>query len=242
MSQESIGCGQFVEDDFEFMRSANKLMFAHGTLSWWAGFLGNGSDIACYSKWRGGKNINLAWVPADGWRHWGPATAPQHETKQYHLRTLANKYGLRYFVETGTRGGAMLKALRNEFDMMYSVEIIRAAYEKIQSRLKNVNNAKLFLGDSAVLMPRMIKLLGDNNALFWLDAHDNRNSTPILDELTAILPTKQDHVIVIDDLRYFGTEVAYPSEEKIRNLVLSRQPGAYIDTQFDSIRIFCNGK
>ena len=234
-----VRAGNFVEDDFRYMMAANKLMLQHGTLAWWAGVLGEAEEVAVYGRWRGKKKGNLGWTDLPGWRQWGRKTAPPHNLKQRHLLRLAKSRKLTRFVETGTRGGAMLKALYKEFSQLDSVEIIPEAFRKLSSKLKNYTNVKLFLGDSAERLPEMLSRLNGAPALFWLDAHDGRNSTPILAELKHIFTlTTAKHTIVIDDMRYFGSEKAYPSIDMIKDITLHYRPDALIDIQCDAIRIF----
>lgn len=239
-----VRAGHSIVSDFEYMRGFKKIMLQHGTLAWWAAALGNADQVSVYGPWRGAKSINLGWTDLPGWKQWGRATAPIPDVKLYHLKGLANKFGLKTFVETGTRGGTTLFGLENEFDRMHSVEIIQAAYEKVFQQVqykKLTEKISLYLGDSA---EELKKILLQVNAptLFWLDAHDGRNSTPILKELDLILPEFFPHVLVIDDSRYFGTEEAYPTIDQIRAKVKQLCPKAYMDIKFDSIRIFMGGK
>lgn len=237
--QPNVRVGNTVKSDFQFMMRFNQFLFQHGTLAWWAAALSGAEEVALYGKWRGQKQINLGWTDFPGWRQWGQATAPPHNLKTRHLRNLAQEYGLKTFVETGTRGGTTLLALADCFDQMYSVEIIEAAYKKIQRRVRQ-KHIHTYLGDSAEVLPKILDKHITGPTLFWLDAHDGRNSTPILKELEAIALRAGDlkHVLVIDDSRYFGTEPAYPTKRTIENFVKEKWPGAKLDYRFDSIRIF----
>lgn len=233
-----VRVGNTVKEDFDYIRSFDKILFQHGTLAWWAAALSFALDVAVYGRWRGGKSINLGWTDLPGWRQWGRATAPQHDLKDWHLRNIAQEYGLKTFVETGTRGGAALLALKDCFDKMYSVEIIEPAYRKVARKLAKYGHIRLYLGDSAKVLPEILKHV-KKPTLFWLDAHDGRKSTPIMKELSIILSHDLlHHVLVIDDSRYFGTEKAYPSKEEIESLVMSLRSGAKVDYKFDAIRIW----
>ena len=62
-----------VLDDFNFMRQFDKILFQHGTMSWWAAFLSNASQVGVYGPWRpwkGTSNKNLSDVKIDGWFKW----------------------------------------------------------------------------------------------------------------------------------------------------------------------------
>ena len=239
----SVRAGYSVESDFEFMRIFKQVMLAHGTLAWWAAALGNAEKVGVYGKWRSGKDCNLAWTDLPGWFQWGDKTAPERDVKEYHLTQLALRSRCSLFVETGTRGGLTLAHLAHLFDKSYSVEIIPEAYEKARrtvAKLGVADKVEMYLGDSAQvikeIMPKITK-----PTLFWLDAHDGRNSTPIMQELDVILRNFKHHVIVIDDSRYFGTEEAYPTIDQVRELVNELCPVAAVDVKFDAIRIFMKG-
>ncbi len=62
-----------VEDDFNFIRTFDNILFEHGTMSWWASFLSDASRIGVYGPWRSWKkdlNKNLSKVTIDGWFQW----------------------------------------------------------------------------------------------------------------------------------------------------------------------------
>ena len=65
--------GQSVKDDFELMRRHQSLLFQHGTLAWWAAFLGHGRRVGLYRHWRHQtfKSLGcLSNTPIPGWFHW----------------------------------------------------------------------------------------------------------------------------------------------------------------------------
>lgn len=68
---------------------------------------------------------------------------------------------------------------------------------------KNLN-VELVLGDSSQVLFEKIKYI-NKNILFWLDGHADY-SIPLLDELEQIkLLDNSEHIIMIDDVRMFGT-------------------------------------
>jgi len=63
-----------VKDDFNFMRSFDKILFQHGTLSWWAAALSHASQVGVFGPWRptdGKMNKNLGKTDFLGWFSWG---------------------------------------------------------------------------------------------------------------------------------------------------------------------------
>ncbi len=60
-------------EDFNFMRGFKNILFEHGTMSWWAAFLGDPKKVGVYGPWRswkGKSNKNLSQIPLDGWFKW----------------------------------------------------------------------------------------------------------------------------------------------------------------------------
>lgn len=61
--------GRRVRDDFNFMRSIDKILLQHGTLSWWAAALSHTSKVRVFGPWSpigGEKNRNLGQTNFDG--------------------------------------------------------------------------------------------------------------------------------------------------------------------------------
>jgi|2_EtaG_2_1085320.scaffolds.fasta_scaffold02928_3 hypothetical protein len=61
-------------EDFNFMRSFDKMMIQHSTLAWWAAVLSDASDVGVYGPWRswkGKSNKNLSNIGLKGWFQWG---------------------------------------------------------------------------------------------------------------------------------------------------------------------------
>jgi hypothetical protein len=69
-----VRTGYSVKEDFNFMRSFDKIMFQHGTLSWWAAALSHASKVGVFGPWRpigGENNRNLGKTDFKGWFQWG---------------------------------------------------------------------------------------------------------------------------------------------------------------------------
>jgi len=124
-----------------------------------------------------------------------------------HLDTFS-RYPNQHFIETGSHEGYGIDiAVNTGFQNVYSIEINPRLYNICKNRFDGNPRVKLFLGDSAVVLPDVIAGI-DGRITFWLDAHIATGETgcPILEELEAIKkhPIK-DHTILIDDIRLFGT-------------------------------------
>jgi hypothetical protein len=69
-----VRIGHSVKDDFNFMRSFDKILLQHGTLSWWAAALSHASKVGIFGPWRpinGENNRNLGQTDFEGWFRWG---------------------------------------------------------------------------------------------------------------------------------------------------------------------------
>ena len=58
--------------DFSVMLNSDILIFLHGTLSWWAGYLGRQKKVFVSSNWRPIKNYNplLSNYSSSRWEKW----------------------------------------------------------------------------------------------------------------------------------------------------------------------------
>ena len=68
-----VRLNQKISDDFNFIRSFDKILFQHGTLAWWAAAVSHASKVGVYGPWRptkGPKNKNLGKADFPGWFGW----------------------------------------------------------------------------------------------------------------------------------------------------------------------------
>lgn len=180
----------------------------------------------------------------DEWRRAGSSIPPPHAVKQAVLRDFARRYRLAVLVETGTYYGEMVHAMTYAFRRIYSIELSDDLCQRARDRFGGQAHVELIHGDSAQELPAVLSRLS-GPALFWLDGHYSggetargAEDTPILAELEQILSVAEvGHVIVIDDARCFGTDLAYPTLEALKEFVLARRPGCRYEVAGDSIRI-----
>ena len=127
---------------------------------------------------------------------------------------------------------------------MITVEIYRPIFDQVQTKFRPHRNIRSYLGNSSKLIGAIGNEL-QGTTLFWLDAHysgegtgvsDSVNSgsaeaiTAIRAELAAIHAAGiQDCIILIDDIRGFGTEIAdqvflgcwaYPTLQEVKSALL----------------------
>lgn len=157
---------------------------------------------------------------------------PAEERREI-LREYGKKYNLRIFIETGTSVGLTPWTLMNDFDHLFTIELSEDLWVNAVRMFRKYPHVECLLGDSGVLLPRILEQI-DQPALVWLDGHycggdsaRGRVSTPIRDELYALLMDTKRHVILIDDARVFdgGEEhgmyehyMDYPSLKWVREV------------------------
>jgi len=115
------------------------------------------------------------------------------------------------FFETGTYlAGTALWAARH-FDRVISIEADRQLYAAARKRLASYANVDLKLGRSQDVLAALVPKLSQP-ALMWLDAHwcagdvaaaGENQECPVLDEIATIDAGIIQHLILIDDARYF---------------------------------------
>jgi hypothetical protein len=129
------------------------------------------------------------------------------------ILSLTNKNNYNYFVETGTYLGETILRFINDFDKLYTIELSEYFYNEFNKNYKG-EKIKSILGDSSEMLKSVIdELRGDT--IFFLDGHYSSGNTargtkdcPLLEELSVINSYfKYESIIIIDDLRLFGTKV-----------------------------------
>ncbi|MBX3328794.1 MAG: hypothetical protein KF722_00220 [Nitrospira sp.] len=168
-----------------------------------------------------------------------------HYLKRDILRRYARTYGLRSFVETGTYFGEMVDALKGEFEQIQSIELNDFLFERAKRRFMSYSHIRILHGNSASMLPLALSSV-DRPTLFWLDAHYSGGITargdqqsPILLELDHIFHHPiRGHVIVIDDARLFGTDVAYPTLEQLQHFIDAQSCSRKLEVIDDAIRIY----
>lgn len=127
------------------------------------------------------------------------------------------KYGMHdVFVETGTYIGETIELMKDlPFREIWSCDINEEMVSNAKKKFADDKRILITQRDSADWFPEVVANLDNDNlrATFWLDAHASgplkggrSGGSPLLDELTAIKASKRnDHTIIIDDKRLFGS-------------------------------------
>ena len=164
---------------------------------------------------RSGRHLR-AWVDKGK-----PAPVP-HPVKVRNILAIAELFGIRTLVETGTQKGATLAATLDYFDRLYSIEIYQPSVIAARKRFRRWPKVTIIEGDSATALPALVKTI-DEPILFWLDGHYSGEGTgqgdqhsPIvaeIDHILALRPPGRD-AIIIDDARLFVGKDGYPPLDK----------------------------
>jgi hypothetical protein len=139
---------------------------------------------------------------------------------QYHITipqnlalSLRDRFGLKYFVETGTYHGKTAAWAAQHFKRVWTIEINEEFHEEAKSLYGHMEKIAFVLGDSRIALPTILESLAIPT-LFYLDAHwtpdlntprPDHGECPLREELALIHAHDKAgmHVIVIDDARIF---------------------------------------
>jgi hypothetical protein len=123
-------------------------------------------------------------------------------------KTLAKRFQLNTFFETGTFEGGTTEWAIAHFERVITVEASAELFAAATHRLARHENLTRHLGDSRLVLRDLLPTLPPT--LFWLDAHWSGGPTagvddecPLLGELELIRPYGSAHFVLIDDARLF---------------------------------------
>ncbi len=127
------------------------------------------------------------------------------EKEAEYLKKILN---LEVFVEGGTYHGGTAKKMSENFSKVLTIEKSDEMFTKAKKNLKDIPNITMLKGDTRDYLQKVLE--GNNNILFWLDAHWSGGETygqddecPLIEELEIIFNSSNNHVILIDDARCF---------------------------------------
>ena len=144
-----------------------------------------------------------------------------------------NKDEYNYFVETGTYMGETILRFIDDFKKLYTIELSNHFYEDFNKNNYNRDKLKSILGDSSEKIKEVIDELNDKT-IFFLDGHYSSCGTaqgvkdvPLFEELKSINDYfNYESIIIIDDLRLFGTKIdedwSEITKEKMLNILTNR--------------------
>jgi hypothetical protein len=117
--------------------------------------------------------------------------------------------GARAFVETGTNKAETTVWASEHFQKVVTIEGQASLVAAATAHHGHRKNIRFLHGDSRTLLAPTLAELGEP-AVLWLDAHWCGEGTfgptsecPLLEELSAANHSRPDHVVLIDDARFF---------------------------------------
>ena len=128
-----------------------------------------------------------------------------------YLNMLCTACDASKFIETGTYHGDTTEKAAEYWDVD-TIELSKELAEKAKKRFKKNKKVQVYQGDSAKILPKILKSLTAKTIIF-LDAHFSMHdtakgaeNTPIMTELEHIKQNNiTDAIIIIDDIRMFDT-------------------------------------
>jgi hypothetical protein len=166
-----------------------------------------------------------------------PQPKVPHLVKQRVIQEYAQKFHLRTLIETGTNFSHMLYVQKDHFKEIYSIELDPWKVGIARKKFADRPYIHVLEGDSGEVLPKLLPDLKEP-CLFWLDGHDFDISTPVKKELEALYKHPiQDHVLLVDDARWFDGRTDYPTLEEMRAQVARDYPGHVMEVRDDMIRI-----
>ena len=132
------------------------------------------------------------------------------------------------FIETGTHIGDTIVPMSDFFEELHTIELSKIYYEYFNMRQFDRKKIKSYLGDSTKILPEILPKI-ESSAVFFLDGHYSSGNTakgdkdvPLIEEISSINSLfKNSGIIIIDDLRLFGTKVDEDWSQISRDSVLS---------------------
>lgn len=139
------------------------------------------------------------------------------------------------FIETGTYFGKTAVWASRHCETVHTIELSDSLYAKVSPGLKS-RGIHAHHGDSMSILPGILDSITSGSVMIWLDAHwsggvtarAHSGDTPVVAELQAIESWFQSRPgirlsVLIDDLRDFDRDDAYPDPELL--LQFSRRNG-----------------
>ena len=164
--------------------------------------------------------------------------------KQSIISKAQQKFRYKYFIETGTYLGQMVESQKENFEVIYTIELGEQLFRDANEKFKSFNHIITLQGDSGVVLNSVLSNL-ESSAIFWLDGHYSGGITakgdlvcPIFNELNCIFSSKRmNHILFIDDERLFDGTDGYPQKKEVIDFIKIKNPKSKIKSRFDMIQV-----
>lgn len=111
---------------------------------------------------------------------------------------LKNKFKIKNVVETGTYKGVTTKWLGQNFDRVFTTEIVPLYHEEAKAHIGNMPNVTCVLGDVQIVLPEVLKSC-DNRTIIFEDCHWYKN--PVVGELQILKNSGLKPILVLHDMK-----------------------------------------
>lgn len=122
---------------------------------------------------------------------------------------IREHFSIEVFVETGTFKGKTSVWAAGIFQYVYTIENSKELFDAVSGTLSKYRNIHALYGNSALQLKNVIAEI-KQPSIFWLDAHwcggltyGNDDPCPLLEEIRIIKQSGYNHIIIIDDARFF---------------------------------------
>ena len=192
-------------------------------------------------------SINSNIDPLKDWIKIGKPLPPPVQYKHNLIKKYRKNFNINILVETGTYLGDTITYSKNIFSEIYSIELDAKLADQAIEKFKKNFHIHIMQGDSSIVLKNILLDI-HKPALFWLDGHYSEGitakgtlNTPILQELNHIKNHNiKNHVILIDDARYFNGKDDYPTLQEINEIAKIDFPKHSIEVIDDIIRLIPN--
>jgi len=123
---------------------------------------------------------------------------------------LKEIYKINTFIETGTYKGKTTSWAANNFKEVITIENSKVLFEDAVKNLSIYTNVKCLFGNSAEKLGEILNNKKEP-AILWLDAHwcggftyGESDECPLMQEIEIVNNSPFEHIIIIDDARYFS--------------------------------------
>ena len=170
-----------------------------------------------------------------------------------YLQMLEDACNAIRFIETGTYHGDTTAKAAKYFEVE-TIELSKDLFEKAKKRFAKNKKIKTHHGDSAIVLPTILKSTSDKTIIF-LDAHFSMHdtakgseNTPLVTELEMIKQCGiMDAILIIDDIRMFDTHIksmkdtfadGYPTLNQIVEKILTINNSYQCAVVYDTLIAF----
>lgn len=163
------------------------------------------------------------------------------------ILTLANKFNINIFIETGSLDGRTVEAVKGDFEEIHSIELGKHLYDICVDRFRGISHIHFYHGASETILPTILGKINEP-CLFWLDAHHSGGSTAkgekassLYAEIPTILSHNiKNHVILVDDTNDCCDRDGYLSVDTMKREIREKLPNYTVEDEGYILRAYPN--